>query len=376
MDNIQQMEQPQNASVSFIQDRFGRFIENHPTLMRWLGDLETFVLKEDLDTQEIDCPIFISGLARSGSTILLEILASHPMVVTHRYQDFPFVHLPYAWHWFLKRATKKDYKPVERFHHDGMIITPESPEAMEEVLWMNFFPDCHEPKQSAVMPAETKAPAFERFYTDHIRKMLLSRSGKRYAAKCNYHVSRLLYIKKIFGEVRFVIPVREPKAHIGSLVRQHQRFCKAESDNSKILDYMRRVGHFEFGLDRRPIHLGDTELTEQCLFLWADNKNAEGYACQWSAIYEWILNLLNTDPEMTERVYLLSYEDFCKNPSETLTGLFQFCGLPIDQNQISRHAERIKPHAHSDVFSISEKRFIEEQTRETYHLILDHCQTA
>lgn len=39
--------------------------------------------------------MYIAGLARSGTTILLEKLATHPDVVTHRYRDDPPIFSPY-----------------------------------------------------------------------------------------------------------------------------------------------------------------------------------------------------------------------------------------------------------------------------------------
>src|SRR5690606_3297213 len=101
------------------------------------------MLRERLDPLPADRPVYVSGLARSGSTILLELLARHPELVTHRYRDFPLVLTPHAWNWFVDRAGRADHVAKERAHRDRIKVTPESPEAFEEVLWMAFFPQLH-----------------------------------------------------------------------------------------------------------------------------------------------------------------------------------------------------------------------------------------
>src|SRR3546814_14543435 len=78
-------------------------------------------------------------------TILLESLAAHPDTVTHRYRDYPGVLAPIFWdrvseHLYAGRST-----PVERAHGDGIAVTQDSPEAIEEMLWMAFHPESPDP---------------------------------------------------------------------------------------------------------------------------------------------------------------------------------------------------------------------------------------
>src|SRR3546814_6853228 len=67
---------------------------------------------------------------------------------------------------------------------------------------------------------------------------------------------------KLFPDARFVLPLRDPAAHIASLVKQHRLFCQGERRHPAALDHMQRIGHFEFGLDRRPINVGDGAMGE------------------------------------------------------------------------------------------------------------------
>src|SRR5206468_5617650 len=131
-----------------------------------------------------------------------------------------------------------------------------SPDSIEEMLWMAFFPRCHDPTLSNVLGAGDRNDAFESFYRAHLGKLLLAEGAMRYAAKNNYHVARLAYLVRLFPDARFLIPVRSPAGHVGSLMRQQRWFSQVHREHPRTLAFMRRSGHFEFGLDRRPIHLG------------------------------------------------------------------------------------------------------------------------
>ncbi|HET8702102.1 MAG TPA: sulfotransferase, partial [Nitrococcus sp.] len=235
-------------------DVLGGFINRHKRFGIGLGNLETRLLAEPLAAIRIDQPIYIAGLARSGSTLLLEILSWLPETLTHRYRDYPALYTPYFWNRFLDYTPQQKTAPVERTHRDGILITPESPEAFEEILWMSFFSQLHDPQVNAVLNTQTDNPEFEAFYRDHIRKLMLVRGGQRYLSKGNYNITRLDYLLKLFADARFIIPVREPSWHIASLMKQHALFCEGSRRSPRALAHLQRVGHFEFGLDRRPVN--------------------------------------------------------------------------------------------------------------------------
>src|SRR5690606_16366424 len=88
-------------------------------------------------------------------------------------------------------------------------------------------------------------PEFEKFYRDHLLKLLWVRDRSRYASKGNYNISRLPYLQKMFPEARFVVPIRHPVPHIASLMKQHRLFVEGETKYPRALAHMQRVGHFE-----------------------------------------------------------------------------------------------------------------------------------
>ena len=75
---------------------FSWLICEHPAFWKAIGNLETSVLADTVEKIPVIKPVYVSGLARSGSTILLEILAKVPGVVSQRYSDFPPVFTPNA----------------------------------------------------------------------------------------------------------------------------------------------------------------------------------------------------------------------------------------------------------------------------------------
>lgn len=154
---------------------------------------------------------------------------------------------------------------------------------------MAFFPRLHDPRVNAVLDAHTANAEFEAFYRDHLRKLLLVRGGQRYLSKCNYNVTRLEYLLRLFADARFVIPVRDPVWQIASLMKQHALFCEGTQRNPRALSHLRRISHYEFGQDRRPINAADDEAVQEIIELWARGAEVEGWACYWKHIHAYLV---------------------------------------------------------------------------------------
>ena len=347
-------------------DALGGFIERRKRLWIRLGDLETRALSETLADLAIEAPIYIAGLARSGSTILLEVLAQHRDTASHRYRDYPPVFTPFFWNWFLDRVPGRKAPAVERTHSDGIAVTPESPEAFEEMLWTAFFPRLHDPAISAVLDGRARNAPFERFYRDHIRKLLHVRGGRRYLAKGNYNLARLEYVLKLFPDARFVIPVRQPMWHIASLMKQHALFCAGERRHPAALGHMRRVGHFEFGLDRRPINAGDDGAIAAILAAWERGEEVEGWARYWAHLHAYVADRLDANPRLRDAAMVVRFEDLCRAPREAIRAVVAHCRLPAPEELVDRLAERIRiPAYYAPHFTPAERATIARWTDAT-----------
>ncbi|MFP4040470.1 MAG: sulfotransferase family protein [Desulfosudaceae bacterium] len=358
-------------SVSGFENCLGRLAAGCPGWWQWLGNRETSFYAEELRGRRIDRPVYITGLARSGTTLILECLAAQGQTATHRYRDYPFLHTPVWWNRFLDRAGSEDNRAVERFHGDRILITSQSPEAMEEILWMSFFPDCHAPEISHVFEAGHNYPAFEEFYRDHIRKILFLREGVRYVSKANYHITRLGYLRRLLPGARFIIMVRSPVSHIASLWRQHRHFCDREKNDPRILNYMRRTGHFEFGLDRRPVNTGNPETVNRVRQLWEAGREVPGLILLWRSVYQYLADLLANDGELRAAVLPVSYEGLCRFPEKTLKRIYDHCELAVSPQAIADQAAQIsEPDYYACPWSEEEAGRIDMETREVYDRML------
>ncbi|HEY9548745.1 MAG TPA: sulfotransferase [Kiloniellaceae bacterium] len=342
--------------------RCGRFVARHRDLWVRLGNAETKIRAADIEQIDIVKPVFVCGLARAGTTILLETLARHPLLGSHRYRDDPFVFTPIFWNSFLARLPERRSAPAERAHGDGIVVTADSPEAFEEELWMAFFGQLHDPHRSAVLDAETDCPEFERFFRDHLRKLLWVRRRPRYLSKANYNVTRMAYLLKLFPDARFVLPLRDPAAHIASLVKQHRLFCQGERRHPAALDHMQRIGHFEFGLDRRPINVGDGAMGE-ILQAFHDGEEVRGWALYWASLHNHLADRLAADVALQAAVKAVRFEELCRRPQETLAQLFAHCDLPDSDALIAEAAGRMRmPSYYRPDFSAADLATIRQLT--------------
>jgi len=322
--------------------RVGGWQHRHPKAAIRLGNFDTRMAADATADIDIRAPIYVAGLARSGTTILLELLAEHEQVGTHQYRDFPPIFTPWLWDRWLARVPQPAETATERAHGDGIAVTSRSPEAFEEVLWMAFFAQIHDSGHSSVLDRETSNPAFAKFYREHICKVLAVRKAHRYVAKGNYNVMRLGYLHTLFADARFLLPVRDPVWHIASLIKQQRLFEAGESAHPRALEHMRRVGHFEFGLDRRAINPGDNDAVAHIQQLWADGQEVEGWARYWALIYAAIDTQLTQDTRLAEAALVVRYEDLCSNSEATLRDVHRHCGLAIDEPGLAVAAQRLQ----------------------------------
>jgi hypothetical protein len=345
-------------------DVLGKLVRRFPGFWRWLGDCESTLLAPRIAHIVITKPVYVCGLARSGSTLLHEVIAAHPGVATHRIKDYPFISTPY---WCrsaspVRRATAARERP----HRDKMMITPESPDAIEEMLWLAFFPHCHDPKRDNRLQAQDRNLRFDAYYLNHLRKLLLVESASRYVAKANYHVARLGYLLRLFPEARFVIPIRSPVGHIASLARQHQWFSAGHRESPRSLAVMQQSGHFEFGLDRRPMNLGDGDHVRQIESAWASGNEILGWAHYWDMVYRYLADLLEAHPEIGRASIVVRFEELCQHPRGVLQRVLEHCNLPHTTTIIDKFAPGIRcPNYYQHSFTAGDLATIQAATANT-----------
>jgi Sulfotransferase family len=294
-------------------------------LFESVGNVESTMLRRRLDAIPIEAPIFVCGLARSGTTIVLQELSQMPNVATHRYRDFPFLMTPWLWSRLVDRAGAQRPE-TERPHQDRIRVSAQSPEAFEEPLWQFFFPQLHAAESLHRLTGELRSAEFDAFFRDHIRKILLLRGGRRYLSKGNYNIVRLEYLAALFPDACFVIPIRHPFTHVQSLVRQHALFTAYAERDPRVSHYLRAAGHYEFGPQRLPIRLSH-ESGDRIRDAWHRGDDATGYAIQWAEVYRFVRALLTSNDDLAARTSVVRYEDFCDRPAEVMTSIWRHTQL-------------------------------------------------
>ncbi len=330
-------------------------------LWKTLGNMETSLLGKTLQQQEIEKPVFVTSVARSGTTILTEIISQHPSMASHHYSDFPMTWIPYWWNSLRRNLPLPEVEPQERAHKDRLMITSNSPEAVEEVLWMHFFPAAHELSGHHLIDATQSHARFEAFYQDHIRKLLMVRAGKRYLAKGNYNVTRLEYLLKLFPDARFVIPIREPVQHVASLIKQHRLFTSQSAEDARVSKQLKLSGHFEFGPGRCPVIVDRNRVEHYQQSL----DDVAWYASQWADIYGFVQRRINQNPALSEACYLLPYEVLCTDTKASLSKLFSHLDLDDDvaMDIVRSYETRLtQPSYYQSGFSAAEEALIHQIT--------------
>ncbi|MFN0115364.1 MAG: sulfotransferase [Paracoccaceae bacterium] len=194
--------------------------------------------------------VFVTGLARAGTTILMREIHGTGAFGSLTYADMPFVLAPNTW----ARLSKKGSKPgkrAERAHGDGIEVDTHSPEALEEVFWRVRDGKAYI-KADHLLPHRPDAEAMSD-YKDFIRLVLLRTGKTRYLAKNNNNFLRLGTLARAFPMSDVLIPVRDPLQHARSLLDQHKRFLTPDAFTRS---YMTWLVHHEFGATHRPFRFG------------------------------------------------------------------------------------------------------------------------
>lgn len=194
--------------------------------------------------------VFVTGLARAGTTILMREIHRTGQFGSLTYADMPFVLAPNSWAQ-ISRKGQKPGKKAERAHGDGIEVDTQSPEALDEVYW-RVFAGASYIAADGLSPHEPEADLIAG-YRDLMRLVMRKTGTARYVSKNNNNILRLPSLAAAMPEAVFLVPLRRPLDHAASLLSQHRRFLGADAFTR---DYMTWLGHHEFGATHRPFLFG------------------------------------------------------------------------------------------------------------------------
>jgi len=325
-----------------------KFFDSFESLSFFLDRFETMHLRDHIGGLSIDRPIYITGLARAGTTIILEMLSKHPDLASHRYK---YLLMPYIPHWFnqIVKAFRVYTKPFERFHRDGIFVTGESPEAVEEIFWQKFFDNVHKENSSNIINGRASNPRFESFYRNHIQKLIITQKKSRYLAKNNYNVTRLEYLIRLFPSSKFLLIIRNPVNQIASLIKQTKLFNKLGREGPLLNDWLKMVGHHEFGYYQECINVNNIELIQKVRKLWTKKKTyVKGWAYYWVSIYDFIANNLDANKKLKKATLIIRYDELCDTPAKVIDQILEHAELPT--NKFTKVKKYYIKHLHQPTY--------------------------
>ena len=287
-----------DSGYSFLDRLLHRLALDYGSIAEMSFDLDQKMVRVDQDEIVSRQHVFISGLARAGTTVLMRRFHATDLYRSLTYRDMPFILAPNLWQ-RLALNSKRETEDAERAHGDNLLVNIDSPESLDEVFWRIFVGDEYL-KKAHLEPHEPSGDIIQK-YICYVNAILAAHSPRRelYLSKNNNNILRLGAIHQAFPNALILIPFREPLQHALSLLLQHRRFSELQKKSGFTLSYMSWLGHHEFGLDHRPFLLdsaASSTYSTDTLDYWLQ---------LWCQTYAW---LENSKPESA---LFICYEDLC-----------------------------------------------------------------
>ena len=268
-------------NYNFFEKKLHHLLLGNQFLKKTLFTIEKMIFYKKKFPIKLEKHIYITGLPRSGTKILLEFIYLTKEFASLTYADMPFI---MATNLFSKIHKNKNFSPKERMHNDGIKFDLNTPESFDDVFFQTFnIEDCFN-------------------NLDIFVSLILQKYKKtKYLSKNNNNYKRIDLINSVFPNAIILIPYRNPLQQAYSLLNQHKRFCEKQKKNKFILEYMNSLGHNEFGLNYKSWNLSIDYHDRFTLNHWLE---------QWYLYYKNIIKHFGNN----KNVILIYYDNLCNNP--------------------------------------------------------------
>lgn len=284
---------------------------------RWY---ENTFLNVDTSGIQIDRPIFLLGLPRSGTTMLQDLICKHPDVAYITNTMHTFRYALCAMEDFRKRFGL-DFKG-ERYLADSVDVSLGSPNEGHLLFtdWANID----------IFALEWPELNIENFTQEQIeegrevlRRVLWCFGGgeKRFFNKNPTHVTFFTLLKDIYPDAKFIHIVRDARMCANSMVKLYQSNI---SQDEKLFDVLSdRV------VDRRPFVPFPRlpRLPEYMEAYGGDDLRTTSRL--WNDAIEYI----DTHRDGIANFYEVRYEDILASPAEEVGKILNFCELPAVEDR-------------------------------------------
>jgi hypothetical protein len=344
-----------NNDYSFAARLLHRFALGLPFVTQASFDIERMACKIDKSaTSRKEPHVFVTGLARAGTTILLRGLYETGVFRSLTYRDMPFVLMPNVWQ-KMSKVFRKYEAEKERAHGDRIQVSFDSPEAFEEVFWRTFCGNNYI-KSDHLSPHSIDSETVGLFI-DFVSHVVASGgpAETRYLSKNNNNLLRMRTIRQAFPNAVILIPFRDPIQQAHSLMKQHQLFLKRHQSDRFTYEYMRWLAHHEFGLTHKPFRFPADDGKHRSAF----EPTAINYWLNiWYTAYRFVVK------EMPEGAFLVNYESLCERSATYLRKIFEYADIDHDVNTLTTQFKA--PHK-VEVAGIDEE--LKSTAFELYHTI-------
>lgn len=304
------------AAYSFLDQLLHRLALQAVPIAELSFDIDQRMIGTDPEDIVGERHVFISGLARAGTTVLMRHFHATGEFRSLTYRDMPFVLAPNLWR-KLARSSKRNVAAAERAHGDRILVDVDSPESLDEVFWRIFAGEDYIEKTH--LKPHLPDPETTWKYVCYVNAILNAQDTRvpRYLSKNNNNILRLNGIRQAFPQALILIPFRDPLSHAGSLLRQHRNFLEMQAEDRFVRSYMTWLVHHEFGHDHRPFRFCEDGPTRVSSY---GTDKIEYWLGMWCATYEWL------ERSAPEDAIFVCYEDLCSG-TEVWTRLAKIAGI-------------------------------------------------
>ena len=257
--------------------------------------------------------VVISGLARAGTTSLMNDLAEIHAFKSLSYANMPYLMAPNTWAKFYKPKSKK---LKERSHKDGIKIGLNSNEALEEYFFKVKADD------SYVFDDRLEEYSIsEDDYKDYLdyHAVIRKNNNKIYLAKNNNFILRYKSVRAFNDDFLMVILFRDPLTHAASLLAKHHDYLQMQEQDTFILEYMNWLGHHEFGQNQKHFIFSNSKEFE-----YSDKDSLNYWLESWINYYSYALSIEHPN------TIFVNYDEFCEKPKDIVSRIISKMKIQIE----------------------------------------------
>ena len=305
------------SDYSFLERALHRLALGFPLLAELSFDLERHFIKP---VSEHHDAIYVTGLARAGTTALMRGIHASGQFASLTYDDMPFVLAPNLWARLSKLHGKRRIWQ-ERAHGDGIRIDFDSPEALEEVFWrLHSGGDAIHARSLRIHTVDRQT-----VHALHDYQRLICHKYKRprYLAKNNNHILRIASLAGQVKNTKFIILFRNPVSQARSLLLQHRRF---QNTDPFTRSYMNWLSHHEFGATHKPLHFAEHVKTQGSF------DHLDDWLRCWINAYRYLLGLFE---QGVPNLIPACYETLCNDTDDWKT-VCRLINIPLSNNPFNR----------------------------------------